>query len=68
MIVTGHKKASRKAVTVPVIVNADHSKSIVPCSDIKWAICSKKAEADIANRKNVESATKVGSEKNIIWH
>ena len=56
-------KASRKAITVPVSVNADHSKSIVPRSDIKWAICSEKAEADIVNRKNVENATKVGSEK-----
>ena len=56
-------KASRKAITVPVVVNADHSKSIVPCSDIKRVICSKKAEADIENRKNVENAAKVGSEK-----
>ena len=56
-------KASGKANTVPVVVNADHSKSIVSCSNIKWAICSEKSQPDIEDRKNVENADKVGSEK-----
>ena len=56
-------KDSGKANTVPVVVNADHNKSIVSCSNIKRVICNEKSKADNVDRKNVKNAGKVGSEK-----
>ena len=56
-------KASRKATTVPVVANLDHSKSVVLCSNMKRVICSKTSQPDIVGRKNVGNVDKVGSEK-----
>ena len=56
-------KASRKASTVPVVANVDHSESVVLCSNMKRVICSKTSQPDIVDRKNVGNVDKVGSEK-----
>ena len=56
-------KTSRKASTVPVVANVDHSESVVLCSNMKRVICSKTSQPDIVDRKNVENVDKVRSEK-----
>ena len=55
-----------QAITVPVVVNVDHSKSIVSCSNIKQVICNEKSKADNVDKKKHEKCWQSWIRKNDI--